>query len=126
MGNCMTHRLLLALVLGVVVAAISYAVETGCSCGPAYGLPFAYKHPYGGCYARSGRLLLGAGDGSVRFVPVWDLNAFAYDILAWGTLGFIAVARFTKRRAQPGAPPNGGPSALIGDSGASVGPPSVS
>ncbi len=109
LGNSMTHRLLLAFVLGVVVTAISYAAETGCSCGPAHGLPFAYEHPYGGCCARSGRLLIGAGDGSVRFVPVWDLNAFAYDVLAWGALGFIALARLAEGGAQPGAPPNGGP-----------------
>ena len=122
----MTHRFVLALLLGVVATAISYAAETGCSCGPAHGLPFAYERPYGGCYARSGRLLIGAGDGSVLFVPVWDLNAVAYDVLAWGALGLIVAARFTKRRAQPDAPPNGGPAAPLGNSGVSEGPPSVS
>jgi hypothetical protein len=122
----MTRRLLSALALGVVATLISYPAETGCSCGPAHGLPFAYEHPYGGCYAGSGRLLIGSENGSVRFVPVWDLSAFAYDVLAWGALGFISVAQLAKTRSQPGVPPNGSPPEPQGNSGVSGGPPSGS
>ncbi len=41
----------------------------------------------------------------------------------WATA--LAVAG-PKRNAQPAAPPNGGPATRSGDSGATVGPPSVS
>ena len=120
----MSRHLVSALLLGVVLTAASYAIDLGCSCGPAHGFPFAWVHPYVSCSASS-RLVVGAEPEVNRFGPVLDLESLGYDIVIWGILVFFVARRYRRRKAHPGCSPNGGPAERFGNSGAGDGPPSI-
>jgi len=117
------RHLVSALIFGIVLTAGSYAIDLGCSCGPAHGLPFAWIHPFVSCSASS-RLVIGAAPEVNRFGPVLDLESLGYDIVIWGTVAFF-VARRHRRRKLRGAAPRGLPAEPLGNSGVSGGPPSV-
>ena len=107
------------------MTAASYAIELGCSCGPARGFPFAWVHPYVSCSASS-RLVIGADPEGNRFGPVLDIESLGYDVLIWGAVAFYVARHLRRKKAQRGAPPNGGPATLSGNSSVMEGPPSVS
>jgi hypothetical protein len=121
----MPRHILSAILLGTVLTAVSYAIETGCSCGPALGLPFTFVHPYVSC-STSSRLVIGADPERNRFGPVLDIESLGYDILIWSAVTFYVAHRYRPRKAQPCAAPNGGPATQLGNSDVTEGPPSVS
>jgi hypothetical protein len=121
----MSRHLVSAFLLGVVLTAASYAIDLGCSCGPAHGFPFAWVHPYVSCSASS-RLVIGAEPEVNRFGPVLDLESLGYDVAVWSAVVFFVARHYRRRKAQLAAPPNGGPAESLGNSGVIGGPPSVS
>ena len=79
-----------ALAIGLLLTGVSYVVDTGCSCGPARGIPFRYVHPFSGCV--TGRFVVGA-DSQNRFAPVFDIESAAYDVALWGVVGLFILRR---------------------------------
>lgn len=98
----MRTSLLIVTVLGISlsVTAASYFIDTGCSCGPARGLPFRYVHPLIGC--TTGRFVVGA-DPHNRFGPVFDIESVVYDLALWGAAGYFIMRRITKPRIHENA-----------------------
>jgi hypothetical protein len=92
----------IASVLGISlsVTAASYLIDTGCSCGPARGFPFAYVHPLIGC--TTGTFVVGA-DPTNRFGPVFDIGSVVYDLVIWSAVGYFALRRLTKPRVHENA-----------------------
>jgi hypothetical protein len=80
-----------ALIVSIILTAITYFINTGCSCGPALGLPFSYVHPLIGC--TTGMFVLGA-DPNNRFGPVFDIGSVIFDIIFWGALAYYFIRRF--------------------------------
>jgi hypothetical protein len=89
-----------ALGISVCVTIGSYAIDTGCSCGPARGFPFSYVHPLIGC--TTGRFVVGA-DPENRFGPVFDIGSVVYDLVIWGAVGYFVLRRLTKPRVHESA-----------------------
>ncbi len=86
-----------ALGISLLMTSASYLIDTGCSCGPARGLPFRYIHPLIGC--TTGRFVVGA-DPQNRFGPVFDIESVAYDLLLWGAVGFFVLWKVSSRRSS--------------------------
>lgn len=87
------------LLLGLCLTGASYVIETGCSCGPARGLPFTFVHPYVSC-STSSRLVIGAAPDRNKFPPVLDLESLGYDILIWSSGAFFGMRHFKRKQAQ--------------------------
>ena len=86
-----------ALGISLLLTGGSYFIDTGCSCGPARGLPFRYVHPLIGCV--TGRFVVGA-DPQNRFGPVFDVESVAYDLVLWGAVGYFFLRRVGSRKSR--------------------------
>ena len=107
----MSRQIVSTFLLGVLLTALSYAIEFGCSCGPAHGFPFAWVHPYVSCSASS-RLVIGAEPEVNSFGPVLDLELLGYDIAIWSAVVFFIARHYRRRKAQLAAVSNGDPESL--------------
>jgi len=81
--------------ISLTATAATYFIDTGCSCGPALGLPFSYVHPLTGC--TTGTFVVGA-DPENRFGPVFDIGSVVYDLVIWGAVGYFMLRKITKPR----------------------------
>ena len=82
--------------ISLLVTSTSYLIDTGCSCGPASGLPFRYVHPLMGC--TTGRFVVGA-DPQNRFGPVFDIESVTFDLVLWGAVGYFVLRRVKGRKS---------------------------
>ena len=104
-GMDMIRRLVSALLLGVLLTSASYLIDSGCSCGPAHGLPFTFEHPYVSCSASS-RFVIGANPEWDRFGPVFDLESVGYDIVFWSVAAYFVARHYRRKKTPQNGPPN--------------------
>lgn len=84
-----------AFIGSIILTALTYFIDMGCSCGPALGFPFSYVHPLIGC--TSGKFVLGA-DPNNRFGPVFDIGSAVLDLIFWGAIAYYFIRRFRTSR----------------------------